>query len=134
MDQLFLLDQGDDMDLSIDLTPLVDVIFMLIIFFVTATSFVRPAMEVDLARAETATPQGLQRERILIVIDRKGEMYLGQRRAGLAELEPVLSSCDKPVDLQVDRRAPFESFLSVVDLARRLNCDDLVVTTEYAHD
>ncbi len=133
MDERFSLDKA--LDLSIDLTPLVDVIFMLIIFFVTATAFIKPAIEVDLARAKSADEGGGSGRQIVITIDKSGEIYRDGHRMTLADLRPVLDQeRDGAVNLFVDRKAPFEAFLSVIDLAKGLNRDDLVVTTENADD
>lgn len=133
MNELFLYDESDD--LSIDLTPLVDVIFMLIIFFVTAAAFIKPAIEVDLARAESAQNGAASGRQLVITIDKAGEIYLDGTLTTPPDLGPVLDRERRcAVNLFVDRKAPFDAFLSVIDLSRRFNRHDLVVTVEHADD
>src|SRR5258708_11938425 len=77
--------EADDEITTINVTPLVDIVLvLLIIFMVTATFIVRETMEVDLPRAANAgeTVQGL----ISVVIDKEGRIFLDGSEAGEAKL------------------------------------------------
>jgi len=129
MDNLFL--DGDGLDLSIDLTPMIDVLFMLLIFFITATTFVKPVIDVNLATAESAAKGSGSGKQLVISIDKTGQIFLDGQQVSLPDLEPVFAKeHDSTINLFVDRETPFQDFLSVIDLAKLNKCDDLLVTTE----
>jgi len=131
MDNMFL--DGDGFDLSIDLTPMIDVLFMLLIFFITATTFIKPVIDVNLATAESAAKGSGSGKQLVISIDKTGQIYLDGMQVSLSELEPVfVKEHDSTINLFVDRETPFQHFLSVIDLAKLNKCDDLLVTTEPA--
>ncbi len=62
---------------DIDITPLIDILFMLIIFFVLATSFIQGRMPVELPQAAGAKPTA--RDPLLVTLTRGGEVYWGDR-------------------------------------------------------
>lgn len=133
MDDMFLDDAGFDM--SIDLTPMVDVLFMLLIFFITATTFIKPVIDVNLATAESAARGNTTGKQIVITINKTGGVFLDDRQVSLSELELVFTrEQEAPINLFVDRQTPFQNFLSVIDLAKQHKRDDLVVTTTPDHD
>jgi len=133
MDRLGYEDMGFDM--SIDLTPMVDVLFMLLIFFITATTFVKPVIDVNLATAKSAASGSGTSSQLVITIDSEGSIYLGEDMVELDELQPVFEGeRDKSINLFVDRKAPFQSFLSVIALAKQHKREDLVVTTKPVAD
>jgi biopolymer transport protein ExbD len=120
----------DEFDAEIDLTPLVDTLFILLIFFVLTTTFVRPSLPVHLAKAASAAASSERKEPLVITIDAQGALFSGSEpltRAGIPAL--LKAHPDKGINLFVDRAAPFESFLAVVDEARLLNREDLSITT-----
>jgi biopolymer transport protein ExbD len=128
MDRLGYEDSSFDM--SIDLTPMVDVLFMLLIFFITATTFVKPIMDVNLATAKSATNGTRSGNQVVLAVTEEGTILLENRPVQLEELAVVFrEQSDRPINLFVDRNAPFQAFLSVIDLAKQHNRDDLVVTT-----
>jgi len=131
MENMFL--DGDGLDLSIDLTPMIDVLFMLLIFFITAMTFVKPVIDVNLATAESAAKGSGSNKQLVISIDETGQIYLDGKGIELIDLEPVfIREHESTINLFVDRQTPFQDFLSVIDLAKLNKCDDLLVTTEPA--
>lgn len=131
MDNMFLDEDG--IDLSIDLTPMIDVLFMLLIFFITAMTFAKPVIDVNLATAESAAQGSGSGKQLVISIDKTGQIFLDGEQVDLIDLESVfVRGHDSTINLFVDRETPFQDFLSVIDLAKLNNCDDLLVTTEPA--
>ena len=131
MDNLF--PDGDGFDLSIDLTPMIDVLFMLLIFFITAMTFAKPVIDLNLATAESAARGSGSEKQLVISIDKTGQIYLDGVQISLVDLEPVfVKEHDSAINLFVDRQTPFQDFLAVIDLAKLNKCDDLFVTTEPA--
>lgn len=120
----------DEFDAEIDLTPLVDTIFILLIFFVLTTTFVRPSLPVNLSKASSAAVSSERKEQLAITIDARGTIFHGNTTLSRAEIPALLkANPDRGINLFVDRAAPFEAFLSVVDEARLLNREDISITT-----
>ncbi len=120
----------DEFDAEIDLTPLVDTIFILLIFFFLTTTFVSPSLQVNLAKAASAAVVNERKEQLVITIDAHGTIFHGSTTLSRKDIPALLkANPDRGINLFVDRAAPFESFLSVVDEARLLNRKDISITT-----
>ena len=124
----FSLDK--EFDEEIDLTPLIDVVFILLIFFFISSTFIRPSLPVNLATAASAVAAAERKEQLVITIDAQGGIFHGNRLLDRTEISGLISEHpEQGINLFVDRAAPFEAFLAVVDEARRLNREDLSITT-----
>lgn len=124
----FSLDK--EFDEEIDLTPLIDVVFILLIFFFITSTFIRPSLPVNLATAASAVAAAERKEQLVITIDAQGGIFHGNRLLDRTEISGLIKEHpEQGINLFVDRAAPFEAFLAVVDEARRLNREDLSITT-----
>lgn len=117
---------------EIDISPLIDVVFILLIFFIVTTVFVEETgIEVNKPRA--ATQQDLERNSILIGVTRTGQVYYGGREIGLAGVRSVVGRLLKqdpmPVIIQADRETPTETTVSVLDEARLAGAPNVFVST-----
>ncbi|MBL9155936.1 MAG: biopolymer transporter ExbD [Verrucomicrobiales bacterium] len=117
---------------EIDISPLIDVVFILLIFFIVTTVFVEETgIEVNKPRA--ATQQDLERNSILIGVSRTGQVFYGGREIGVAGVRSVVSRLMKqdpmPVIIQADRETPTESTVSVLDEARLAGAENVFVST-----
>lgn len=124
----FSLDK--EFDEEIDLTPLIDVVFILLIFFFVTSTFIRPSLPVNLAKAASAAASAERKEQLVITIDANGTLFhegIVLIREELPEL--IRANPDRGINLFVDRAAPFESFLSVIDETRLMGRDDVSITT-----
>ncbi len=129
MDRDFL---DDDFDADIDLTPLIDVIFMLLLFFILASTFSSPVLQVVLPSAETAVPVESDPSRLVLSIDAQGTVHHEGAAIGSEALPPLLSRTpDGPVELRVDRAAPFDAFVAVMDPLRASGRNDVLITTQH---
>lgn len=120
----------NEFDAEIDLTPLIDVVFILLIFFFITSTFLKPAMPVNLAKAASASADAERKEQVVITIDATGALFNDEAPLapeGIAAL--ISANPDLGINLFVDRDAPFESFLAVIDEARLLGRDDVSITT-----
>jgi biopolymer transport protein ExbD len=115
---------GDDEDIisGINVTPLVDVVLvLLIIFMVTATYIAREAIDVDLPRvAEAGEPTGAT---LAVVLTRDGEVYLdGVKRSDEELRERVRAAVAKDRDaraiLSADERATHGAVVRLIDLVK----------------
>ena len=117
-----LQDSGDDEITSINVTPLVDVVLvLLIIFMVTANFIVRETMEVDLPKAANAgeTVQGL----VSVVMDRQGRLFLNGEEVSEAQLrakvaESVKRDAETRAILSADQVLPYGEVMHLIDVVK----------------
>ena len=104
-----------DEDASIDLTPVIDVIFMLLIFFIMTTTFSKPVLDIVLPASEKAD----------------GTIHYQDRQLTKEALAAVLETRPEALlNLYVDEKAPFEAFVGVVDIARLKRGGHFVISTQ----
>jgi biopolymer transport protein ExbD len=110
-------------EVRIDLSALIDAVFLLLIFFAVSTTFLDTSgLQLELPRAETGTPQ--ERGQLTVWIRADGRVRFGDRDVAMEDLEPRLrealgASPDRFVVLQADRRTPLEAVVAVMDAARK---------------
>ena len=115
---------------SIDLTPLIDTIFMLLIFFIMTTTFSRPVLDMVLPPSSEA--EASDRVRVQVIsIPSDGSLHYDGRRIEKSELDAVLSERPEALlNLYVDQKAPFEAFVGVVDMAKVKKGGRFVISTQ----
>lgn len=118
---------------TINVTSLIDVMFLLLIFFMVSSTFKQDsAIDITLPQAESATTQELTVNEIMV--DSEGQAYLsGQAVDELqlrAKLEALLQeNPNAPLVLRADENADFGKVLRVIDIARSLEAPNLVIPT-----
>lgn len=119
---------------QIDLTPLIDCLFMLIIFFVLTMSFSRPVLEIILPEAKNAEEHSERRELVLSV-KADGSLWLGEEKTDLKGLAAALDADpENLLNIFMDEKAPFASFVSVLDLAKVKRSGRFVISTREPGD
>lgn len=122
-----------DDEISIELTPLIDVIFMLLIFFIVATSFVKPAFEVALPDSESAK---LVRDNektpiCSVTIDAAGTIFFDGNEISPENLAGMLKANDgKIFEVFSDKAAPFGSVMRLMDEAKKQGNENLLFMVE----
>ncbi|MEW6744603.1 MAG: biopolymer transporter ExbD [Planctomycetota bacterium] len=113
---------GDDgSEGGIDISPMIDCMFILLLFFIVTTTFVEETgVEVDKPQAASAVK--LEKVSILIALTAKGEVVYGGREIGLSGVQPLvkrmLQAEDVPVIIQVDAAAPSGLLVRLIDEAK----------------
>ncbi|WP_043766270.1 ExbD/TolR family protein [Algiphilus aromaticivorans] len=121
-------------DTGIDLTPMLDVVFIMLIFFIVTTTFVREAgINVNRPSAQTAEQQDQQT--ILVAISAKNEIYIDGRQTDVrglrAEIERLKGQApDATVVVQADRDAGAGIMVEVMDQARLAGARNVSVAAE----
>ena len=123
-------------EVSINLTPLIDVVFLLLIFFMVSTSFSDlTQLVVDLPEAE-GTPASADTS-VLLVVDVAGNMTLdgepvpnNVRGLSAAMGERLSGNTDIPVTLSADAMTPHQYVVTAMDVAAQLNITRLTIATE----
>ena len=106
---------------GIDMSPLLDCVFILLIFFIVTTTFVEETgVEVDKPQAASAVQ--LEKTSILIALTEKGEVVYGGREIGVSGVQPLvkrmLQKEDVPVIVQADRAAESGLLVRIIDEAK----------------
>lgn len=119
-----------DEEPQIDLTPLIDCLFMLIIFFVLTMSFSKPVLEVMLPQASNGE---VSRERndLLLSVKKDGSLWLGAEATTIEGLTAALDAApERTLNIYMDREAPFAKFVEVMDLAKVKREGRFVISTD----
>ena len=118
-----------------DLTPMIDVVFQLLIFFmVTAVFAITPGLDIKLPEAEEA--QAPEKENLFIVVDQDGNMKLNHQSVTFANLKDKLQEKRNLLDnttmiiIQGDERATHGQIVQIMDIARQVGIIDQVIATE----
>lgn len=107
-----------DEPLDINISPLIDMVFILLIFFIVTTVFVEETgVEVDKPAAASATQ--LEKNSILLAVTDKGQVVYGGREIGVSGVRPLvrrlLQSDEMPVIIQTDQNASAGILMRVID-------------------
>ena len=122
-------------DLIVDVTPLIDIIFQLVLFFMVSTTFVTsPGIEVDLPRSSSETILQDDAE-IEIWVTRDGAVQVDEQAVDWAGLQNRLTSARTAdprtlVIIKADRDVDHGRVVAVMDLARSLGLSRLAIATE----
>lgn len=117
---------------GIDMSPLIDCVFILLIFFIVTTTFVEETgVEVDKPQATSAV--NLEKNSILIAITKGGEIVYGGRDIGISGVQPLVKRMiekeDLPVIVQADREVETGIFVRVLDEAKLAGATRVSVAT-----
>lgn len=119
---------------GIDVTPMLDVVFILLIFFLVTASFVRET-GVEVERPEATTAQSRDDAAILIAIDGGNRIWVDHRQVDEASLSAHVSRlhAENPlgtVVVQADTQASVDTLVRVMDATRRAGVDDIALATQ----
>ncbi len=118
-----------DEEPQIDLTPLIDCLFMLIIFFVLTMSFSRPVLEIVLPESKVSEVKRADRQ-ISVFVREDGSYWMDNKSISLKDIEEkLLSTKDSVLNIHMDSKAPFNRFVALVDLAKEKNEGRFVIST-----
>jgi len=139
--QLRVSSKSDDPEIS--LTSLIDVVFLLLIFFMVSTTFEHQAvLKVDLPEAKNVSAPEDQPNSFELVIDAKGQFYLNDRqlldgkRSTLeaAFIEAAGDDRSIPVILRADAETPHHFVVTAMDVTAQLGFKRLSIATEQMAD
>lgn len=126
--------------LNLNMTPMIDVVFNLLIFFLLTLAFTRPIFEVDLPGAAHSHLEQEPKQPLIVSLHRQGEIFVDEVPVPLEDLQhhiedAVRQDPQRPVVLQADKQSPFGLFISVMDATKGAGADHLVIeTTRAAED
>ncbi len=122
---------------DINVTPMVDVMLVLLIIFMVITPMLTKGISVDLVRARNpATMQAADKDdAVVVAVTRDGKVYLGKIQQQSSELGPkvkdlIANKLDKTVYIRSDSRAKYGLVVDVVDNIRTAGVDQIGLITE----
>ena len=126
-------DQTDEQDTGIDVTPMLDVVFILLIFFIVTASFVKETgVEVTRPTADTGTSR--EGANIVVAIDNQDRVWIDQRQVGPHAVEAHVARLHArnpqgSVVIQADAASNTETLVTVMDGARAAGVSDIAIAT-----
>ena len=108
--------------IRMELSPLIDCIFQLLIFFMLSSTFLTPAIQLTLPSATAGTSQN--ELEIIITLSKEGDVYLNNTKTSLISLKSELQrrlteSNHKSVTIRGDQNMPYSAFLDALDIAKQ---------------
>ena len=127
---LFQEDEAEE----INMTPMLDVVFIMLIFFIVTASFVKEA-GIDVNSPEAATAVKKERANILVAISDQGEIWINKRqidvRAVQANIERLKAENPQgSVVIQADKKATTETLIKVMDASRAAGVFDVSIAAQ----
>ena len=125
--------RNEDEEAEINMTPMLDVVFIMLIFFIVTTSFVRETgVEVNRPLAESS--EKLPQNAILIAITEHSQIWIDQRRidtrAVRRNIERLLAeNPDSSVVIQADQNAPTGTLITVLDQVKLAGAKNIAVSS-----
>ncbi|MFH1656064.1 MAG: biopolymer transporter ExbD [Candidatus Omnitrophota bacterium] len=117
---------------QIDIAPLIDVVFQLLIFFMLTSSFIfQPGIKVNLPKSVTSDV--IQKESVVITVSSENVIYLNNSVVTMTELRKELVYAAKkqnPLLIKSDRRASLGRIVEIWDLCREMGISKINIATD----
>ncbi|MBE7413816.1 MAG: biopolymer transporter ExbD [Deltaproteobacteria bacterium] len=127
------LDEHRSERMWLDLTPMIDVVFLLLLFFLLTSMYARPQLPLDLPQSETALTPAESDVHVAIKAD--GSIHLNGEKTGMKDLSGELAriygvSGKRELALASDKGVPFGLVVEVMDAARKAGAEDISIVTD----
>jgi len=129
--------EGSKVNSNINVTPMVDVMLVLLIIFMVITPMLQNKVSVDMAKVDNPTnmPDADKEDAIVVAVTRDGGVFLGQNKVAVSELGGLVRDklADKPgktIFVRADARAQFRAVEDAIDAVRTAGVDDVGLLTQ----
>jgi biopolymer transport protein TolR len=129
--------EGAKVNSDINVTPMVDVMLVLLIIFMVVTPMLQKGVTVDLAKVNNPEqmPDADKEDALIVAIMRDGKVFFGNDQTSVDQLtgkikDRIANRTDKRVFVRADARAKFGSVVEVVDNVRAAGVDELGLLTD----
>ncbi len=119
----------DSAPASLGLAPLIDVVLLLLIFYIVTTSFTEPRLPLELASAESG--EVAEVSEVVIAINKEGQFAIDGKQATAQEVDErllIAGSRDDEVEIRADRDARHGNVIGVLDQARKSGVTKVGIT------
>jgi biopolymer transport protein ExbD/biopolymer transport protein TolR len=130
-------DEGKKVNSNINVTPMVDVMLVLLIIFMVITPMLQQKVQIDMARVDNPTnmPDADKEDAIVVAITRDGAVFLGQNKVSVSELGPQVrdklsGTPGRTIFIRADARAQFRAVEDAIDAVRTAGVDDVGLLTQ----
>ena len=130
-------DEGSKVNSNINVTPMVDVMLVLLIIFMVVTPMLQKGVSVDLAKTDSpiAMQDADKEDALIVAIMRDGTVFFGTDKTPVDQLtnkmkDKLANRVDKRVFIRADARARYGAVVDVVDNVRAAGVDQLGLLTE----
>jgi biopolymer transport protein TolR len=130
-------DEGKKVNSDINVTPMVDVMLVLLIIFMVVTPMLQKGVSVDMAQVNNPEqmPDADKEDALLVSVTRDGQVYFGSDQITIDSLttkvkDRLANKPDKRVYVKADMRAHYGAVVQVVDSVRAAGVDDLGLLTD----
>jgi len=128
--------EGSKVNSNINVTPMVDVMLVLLIIFMVITPMLQNKVAVDMAKVENPTPMpdADKEDAIVVAITRDGGVFLGQNKIATSELgakvrDRLADTPGKTIYIRADARAQFRAVEDAIDAVRTAGVDEVGLLT-----
>ncbi len=123
-------------EVNINLTPLIDVVFLLLIFFMVSTTF-DTTSQLKIKLPEASQDEAIKpKQPLYLVINMEGNFFLNARELSSQKsealslaLQRVLEGSDRPIVIQSDAGSPVQSLVTAMDVVARLGLTQVSIAT-----
>jgi biopolymer transport protein TolR len=118
---------------EINITPLVDVVLVLLVIFMITAPVLQSGIEV--AVPKTRTVREITEQRVVLTIDRDQQLFLGDQPVNIHDLpqklhRPSADPSKEVIYLRADERVPFGAFASVMDAVKQAGITNISIVTQ----
>ena len=117
---------NNDSNSPIEITPLVDIVFLLLIFFLLTASYIHPVMNLELPEAKSAKPY-YQQAPYTISIGKDGHISINNKASPIESISRIPSA--SKVLIMEDEEGPYGTFIKVLDILRLVGIDNISIAT-----
>jgi biopolymer transport protein ExbD len=128
----FLRDmQSDSEEGTVDITPMLDVVFIMLIFFIVTATFIKES-GIDIDKPEAATAMVQEKANILVAIDASDNVWINRRQVDIRSVRSIIERlhAENPkgtVVIQADRESRNNMLVQVMDASRRAGVYDIAL-------
>jgi biopolymer transport protein ExbD/biopolymer transport protein TolR len=130
-------DEGKKVNSNINVTPMVDVMLVLLIIFMVITPMLQNKVSIDLARVDNPTnmPDADKEDAVVVAVTRDGKIFLGQNPVDPAQLgsmvrDKLADKTDKMIYVRADARAQFKVVEEAIDDVRTAGVEEVGLLTQ----
>ena len=129
--------EGTKVNSNINVTPMVDVMLVLLIIFMVITPMLQNKVQINMAQVDnpTAMPDADKEDAIVVAITRSGDVFIGQNKTAISELgvqvrEKLADKPGKTIYIRADARAQYRAVEDAIDAVRTAGVDDVGLLTQ----
>jgi biopolymer transport protein TolR len=130
-------DEGKKVNSNINVTPMVDVMLVLLIIFMVITPMLQNKVQIDMAQVDNATamPDADKDDAIVVAVTRDGGVFLGQDKVDPSQLgtlvqDKLADRTDKTIFFRADARAQFRTVEDAIDDVRTAGVEEIGLLTQ----